>query len=189
MDITNKAVENLNEFLLIIYKFIDLIKTKGYEKMYFEDFIKLKRNKQALEFNKNSLKNINSFLQKSIRNYRIYGKNQIFTDGTPLIENYDENKIKEFLNKFKYEKSFFGLNTNSKFSDYQPTTFLESPEIKTLKYYKTKYLYGKIPDDFKTQIEQYNNEKIKMREISQYFSEKYESVVFVIKIPLKIVLS
>ena len=177
MVITNKAVENLNEFLLIIYKFIELIKIKGYEKKYFEDFIKLKRNKQALEFNKNSLKNINSFLQKSIRNYRIYGKNQIFTDGTPLIENYDENKIKEFLNKFKYEKSFFGLNTNSKFSDYQSKTFLESPEIRTLKYYKTKYLYGKIPDDFKTQIEQYNNENIKMREISQYFSEKYESVV------------
>ena len=177
MDITNKAVENLNEFLLIIYKFIDLIKTKGYEKMYFEDFIKLKRNKQILKFNKNSLKDLNSFLINSIRNYRLYGNNQIFTDGTPSIENYDENKIKEFLNKFKYEKSFFGLNTNSKFSNYQLKTFLESPEIKTLKYYNTEYLYGKMPIDFKTQIEQYNNENIKMRELSKYFSEKYESVV------------
>ena len=176
--ITNEAVENIDKVLLIIYKYIEIMKSKGYEKKYFEDFIKLKRrNKQILEFNKNAFKDINSFLESKIRNYRLYGKNQIFTDGTPAIENYNENKIKELLNKFKYEKSFFGLNSYAKFTEYQTKTFLESTEIKTLKYYKSQYLYGKMPDNFKTRIEQYNNENIKIRDLSKYCSEKYESVV------------
>ena len=77
-------------------------------------------------------------MESKIRNYRLYGKNRIFTDGTPAIENYNENKIKELLNKFKYEKSFFGLNSYAKFTEYQTKTFLESTEIKTLKYYKSQ---------------------------------------------------
>ena len=175
--LTDEGLEKIDEVLLIVYKYIEILKNKGYEKKYFEDFIKMKKNMQILQFNKNIINNINSFLKKIIRNYRLYGVDQIFTDGTPSIDNYNEIKIKEILNKLEYEKSFFGVNTGAELNEYKSKSFLNSTEIKNLKYYNKPYIYGKMPDNFKTRIKEYINENIKIREINGYFSEKYERVV------------
>ena len=179
--LSDKGLENLKEMLLIMYKYFEIIKAHGYEKKYFVNFIKYKNNKQILDFKKQNFEgDINdSFLQKIIKNYRLYGINQIFTDGTPSEKDYNEDKLKNVLNKFQYEKSFFGVNTINKAEDYKTKTFLESTSIKKLKYYNKDYLYGKIPNDFQTEIT--NSEKdiknLNIREINNYFSEKIESVV------------
>ena len=144
---------------MIIYKYIEIVKKEGYEKKYFENFIKYKRNKQILDFNKDNFKDIDGkFLYKVIRNYRFYGVNQIFTDGTPSEKHYDEQKIKDVLNKFQYEKSFFGINVINKLESFSSNAFLESPTIKTLKYYNKQYLYGKIPEELKNKIKDKNSD-------------------------------
>ena len=178
--LTEKGINELSEVLLIIYKYIEIIKKQGYERKYFENFIKYKRNKQLLDFNKNNFKDIDSnFLTKIIRNYRLYGVNQIFTDGTPSNEDYNEEKLKELLNKFQYEKSFFVFNVINKTEDYLSDTFLESPTIKTLKYFNRDYLYGKIPETLKDKIKDnaYNISNLYIREINELLSEKYEKVI------------
>ena len=178
--LTEEGVKEISEVLLIIFKYIEIIKKKGYEKKYFENFIKYKRNKQLLDFNKKNFEDIDKqFLNKVIRNYRLYGVDQIFTDGTPSEKDYNENKLKELLNKFQYEKSFFGLNTINKSQEFLNNTFLESPSMKTLKYYNVEYLYGKIPEELKEKINNktFDIENLYIRDINNLFSEKNEAVI------------
>ena len=178
--LTEEGTKNISDVLLIIYKYIEIIKAQGYQKKYFDNFIKYKRNKQLLDFNKDNFKDIDgTFLSKVIRNYRLYGVNQIFTDGTPSEKDYNEEKLKEILNKFQYEKSFFGVNVINKTESFLSNTFLESPTMKTLKYYNKQYLYGKIPEELKNKIKDknYDINNLQIREISSLFSEKYEKVI------------
>ena len=180
INLTEEGIKNLFDVLFIIYKYIEIIKNQGYDKKYFENFIKYKKNKQILEFNKDLFDNIDkSFLSKIIINYRLYGVNQIFTDGTPSEADYDEQKLKELLNKFQYEKTFFGLNVINKIEDLLSNTFLESPTMKTLKYFNRKYIYGKIPEELKEKIKDkfYDIANLHMREINSLLSEKYEKVI------------
>ena len=177
---SNDGVEKLKEMLLIIYKYIEIIKSQGYETQYFDNFIKYKKNKQILDFKKQNFENIDkSFQQKIINNYRLYGINQIFTDGTPSEGDYNRDKLKNILNQFKYEKSFFGLNTMKEVKEFQAKTFLESVSIKVLQYYNKEYLYGKFPNDFQTEITDSKSDigNLHIREINKYFSEKFEKVI------------
>ena len=180
LPLTEEGVKEISEVLLIIFKYIEIIKKQGYEKKYFENFIKYKRNKQLLDFNKKNFEDIDEqFLKKIIRNYRLYGVDQIFTDGTPSEKDYNENKLKDLLNKFQYEKSFFGLNIINKTEEFLSNTFLESPSMKTLKYYNVKYLYGKIPEELKEKINNktFDIENLHIRDINSLFSEKNEAVI------------
>ena len=175
-------IEAIEDILLIIYKYIELIKKHGYEKIYFDNFIKYKKNKQILDFKKQNFENIyDSFLEKVIKNYRLYGVNQMFTDGTPSEKDYDKNKLKNILNQIQYERSFFGVNVfEEDLEEFIVITFLESPTIKVLQYYNKNYVFGTIPNEFKNKIINitYNLEKaLNIREINEYFSEKTESVI------------
>ena len=173
--LTEKGLKELNKVLLIIYKYIDIMKKEGYKKELFENFIKYKNNKIIRTFTRSKiiLDMVNSFYYMG-QNNLLYGEKQIFTDGTPTMKNYNEKKLKNYLNNMKYEKSFFGLNVNQSISNI--STFLESTEIKTLKYYDAKYLLGKMPNDFKNEINNANIEGLKIREINPYFSEKFGKV-------------
>ena len=178
--LTEEGVKKISDVLLIIFKYIEIIKKQGYEKKYFENFIKYKRNKQLLDFSKKNFEDIDKqFLNKIIRNYRLYGVDQIFTDGTPSEKDYNEDKLKELLNKFQYEKSFFGLNTINKSQEFLNNTFLESPSMKTLKYFNCEYLYGKIPEELKEKINNktFDIENLYIRDINNLFSEQNETVI------------
>ena len=109
LELTENGLNNLKEVLLIISKYIDIIKREGYKREYFNNFIKFKQNKINKDFQKEMFSILTTF-SDFIENYRSYGVNQIFTDGTPSEADYDEQKLKELLNKFRYEKTFFGLN-------------------------------------------------------------------------------
>ena len=172
--LTDNGLNNVDEVLIIIYKYIEIMKKEGYKKELFDNFIKYKKNLKINNFRKNifTINNIyNNFLKEIINNYRIYGKNQIFT--STFENNYDENKLKIYLNNIKYEKSFFGINTI-----YNETKLLESVNKIKLKYFNIDFLYGKIPNDFKNRINEYNlPDDLKMREINPYFSEKFEKEI------------
>ena len=152
------------------------MKEEEYKKEFFENFIKYKNNENIKSFTRNKLilqNMVNNFYILE-QNYKIYGDKQIFTQGTPTLKNYNEKKLKNYLNNIKFEKSFFGLNVNQNISEI--STFLELTEIKTLKYYEANYLFGKMPNNFKNKINDLNIENLKIREINPYFSEKFEKV-------------
>ena len=180
ISLTDLGVENIAEILLIIYKYIEIIKKNGYEKNLFDNFIKYKKSQQILKFNKDYFSDIDQgFLNEVIRNYRLFGVDKMFNYGAPNEENYNEEILKEFFNQFQYERSFFGININITIQDFKEKAYLESPTIKTYKYYKRDYLYGKIPDELKTKINDssYDIENLKIREINKYFGEKFDKVV------------
>jgi len=177
LELTENGLNNLKDVLLIIYKYINIIKREGFKREYFNNFIKFKQNKNNKDFQKEMF-NILTTFSNFIENYRSYGVSQIFTYGTPKYDMYDQNKLKQLLNRIKYEKSFFITNTVSKATELK--TFLKSPSKRKLKYYNVDYLLGKIPNDFIKEINERNyeiNDKLSMRKINPYFGEKYGKVI------------
>ena len=173
LELSENGLKNIRDVLLIIYKYINIIKKEGYKKEYFNNFIKYRQNQNNKDFQEKMFSILTTFTDM-IESYRAYGVNQIFNYGTPTYSDYDKFKLKNLLNKIKYEKSFFIINTSHKAS--KINTFLENKEIKTLKYYNSEYLYGKIPNDLKLEIldNKKQIEQLTMRNINRYFSEKYE---------------
>ena len=173
LELSEKGLNNIKEVLLILYKYIEIIKKEGYKKIYFENFIKFRQNKNNIDFQKEMF-NILTTFSNIIESYRAYGENQIFKYGTPSTDNYNRNKLKDLLNEIKYEKSFFIINTIEKTSKLK--TFLENPEIKNLKFYNIDYLYGKFPQNLKNEIfnENVKIDNLLMRKINPYFSKKNE---------------
>ena len=168
--LSDEGVNNLEKVLLIIYKYTNLVKSEGYKETYFKNFIKLKRTQVINNFEKSAIINDIYFFIYLINNYRLYGDDQILTYGTPTEKNYDESKLKKYLNKLSFEKSFFAMNTESDIS--KINTIFENPEEKTLKFYESAYIFGKIPDDFKNKITQKDDsiEEPSFRTINKYLS-------------------
>ena len=156
MILTNKGVKELDNVLLIIFKYIEIMKKEGYKKEFFINFIKYKQTIEINKFEKSSIvSGISDYISQLIQNYNLYGSDKIFTRGTQKEDNYDENKIKNYLNRLKFEKSFFSINIASNAT--QTNTFLEPKTIKTLKHYNLDFLFGKIPTKLKNEI---NNNKM-----------------------------
>ena len=61
LKLTEDGVNNVNDILIIINKYIDIIKEEGYKFDYFNNFAKYINNKIALNFNKQAFINKNSF--------------------------------------------------------------------------------------------------------------------------------
>ena len=174
MTLTNKGLKELENVLLIIFKYIEIMKKEGYKKEFFINFIKYKRALEISNFEKSSIvSGISDYISQLIQNFYFYGSDKIFTRGAQKEENYDENKLKNYLNRLKFEKSFFSINIASNATE--SDNFLESKIIKTLKHYNLDFLYGKIPTKLKNEI---NNNKmidnLYIRDINLYFSGKYQ---------------
>ena len=175
IDITENGLNNINDVLFIIYKYIDIMKKEGYKKKYFDNFIKFLKEQSNKDFNKEMF-NIETTFSSMIESYRTYGINQILNFGTPANANYNITQLKNYLNQIKYEKSFFIINSSKKITA-ELKTFLDSAIIKTIDYYNKDFLYGKIPKDFKNKIFDKNLivDNLSIRDVNIYFSEKYEN--------------
>ena len=171
--LSEKGLVELEEVLLIIYKYINLIKSEGYKKDYFRDFIKFKRSQVLNNFDKSNIDYDFYHFIYIVNNYRLYGEDQILTYGTPTESNYDEKKLKNYLNKLSFDKSFFALNSERALS--KIGTIFKNPETKTLKFYKSEYIFGKIPDGFKDKID--SVEGLLFRTTNKYFSNLNEKVI------------
>jgi len=174
MILTNKGVKEMENVLLIIFKYIDIMKKEGYKKEFFINFIKYQKTLAISKFEKSSfISSISDSISQIIQNYNSYGRDKIFTKGTQTEDNYDESKLKNYLNRLKFDKSFFAINVDSNVT--QSDSFLELKTIKTLKHYNLDFLYGKIPTRLKNEI---NSNKmidnLYIRDINLYFSGKYQ---------------
>ena len=169
--LTEKGLNELDEVLIIIYNYIEIMKSEGFKKEYFDNFIKYKQNLNIKNFKKFIFVNdMVNYILLMTQNYRLYGESQIFTTGTPSEKNYDENKLKNYLNNIKYEKSFFSVNCKNDIT--KISTFLELTIKQVLNYYKADFLLGKIPANFKNRIKENHIDGLNMRSINPYFSDK-----------------
>ena len=161
--------KGLNE----LEKYIEILKTEGFKKEYFDNFIKFKQNLNIKTFKKERIINdiVNNIMTMT-QNYRLYGENQIFTTGTPSDKNYNENKLKNYLKNIKYEKSFFGVNCKNDIDKNKISKFLESTSKQVLKYYNADFFLGKIPNDYKNKIKDTSIDGLKIRDTNPYFSNK-----------------
>ena len=174
--LTDKGIDEIEKVLLIIYKYIDMMKKEGYKKEYFDNFIKYKQSLTIVNFDKsNFFEDIFRTSTLILQNYLLYGEKQIFTTGAPNKEDYNEKKLKKYLNNIKYEKSFFAVNTKYNKTNISP--YLESITKETVNYYKAEFILGKIPSKLKNDINNTIIEELKMRDINPYFSEKNEKVI------------
>ena len=175
--LTEKGTEEIEQVLLIIYKYVELMKQEGYKKKYFDDFIRYKNMLNIQDFSKTRMiymDTVSTFITMT-HNFRLYGDHQIFTSGMPTEKNYDEKKLKDYLNRIAYEKSFFGVNINENLSGIN--TFLNEFSHKNLNYYKIDYYLGKYPTDFKDKINISKFDGLKFRDVNPYFSNKFGKVI------------
>ena len=171
--LTQKGIDNIDDILLIIYRHIDILKTKGFDKEYFLNFIKYNHNLIINNFRNKFFEDTNKVLELT-NIYREKRENQILNFGLLKENDYDENKLKEYLNNIKFEKSFYIVNSISDIKEVKSHlkgSFIE----KKLKYYNINYLYGEFSNELKDNIKRNipNNGNNTMRKINPYYSGKY----------------
>ena len=101
-------------------------------------------------------------------------ENQIFKFGLLKEREYNENKLKEYLNNIKFEQSFYLINSISDLKELKSNLKLNFTE-KNLNYFNIKYLYGEFSKELKDKIKRNPTiENLKIREINPYYSGKFE---------------
>jgi len=172
--LTQKGIDNIDDILLIIYRYIDKLKAEGFEKEYFLNFIKYNHNLIINNFRKKFFDNMGNIFELT-NIYREKRENQIFKFGLLKESDYDENKLKEYLNNIKFEKSFYAINTISDLKELKSNLKLNFTE-KNLNYFNIKYLYGEFSKELKDNIKNKSLTiaNLTMRKINPYYSGKYE---------------
>ena len=176
LDLSQNGLDNIDDVLLILYKYIDIIKREGYKKKYFYNFVKCRKNYNIKKFNKEMFTLLTSY-SELIENYRYFGEEHILDKGTPKYDEYNEIKIKNLLNKINFEKSFFIISTPNKLK--KLNTFLGPIKIEKLEHFNIRYIYGEYPNDFKENIKEESEylDNLYIRKINPYFSEKEDEVI------------
>ena len=176
LDLSQNGLDNIDDVLLILYKYIDIIKREGYKKKYFYNFVKCRKNYNIKKFNKEMFTLLTSY-SELIENYRYFGEEHILDKGTPKYDEYNEIKIKNLLNKINFEKSFFIISTPNKLK--KLNTFLDPIKIEKLEHFNIRYIYGEYPNDFKENIREESEylDNLYIRKINPYFSEKEDEVI------------
>ena len=170
--LTQKGIDNIDDLLAIIYKYIDIIKEKGFDKAYFLNFIKYYHNLIINNFRNKFFENMNRIIELTTI-YRNKREKQILNFGLLKETDYVGEKLKEYLNNIKFEKSFYLINSINDLKELKSNLkriFIE----KNLKYFDINYLYGEFSNDLKDIIKSKSFQNLEMREINPYYSEKYE---------------
>ena len=171
IELTENGVNNIEDILLIIYKYIDIIKAKGFNKEYFLNFIKYNHNLILNNFRNKIYEDIKKF-RELVNIYRKRGETQIFNFGLLKESDYDIEKLKEYLNNIKYEKSFYIINT---ITDLKELNLKGNFTEKFFNIFNISYFYTEFSDELKNNIS--NNslifDNLEMREINPYYSEKF----------------
>ena len=175
--LTDNGLNKLDEVLIIIYNYIDIMKKEGFKNQYFENFIKYREMQNIIQFRKSGFSfRLNEKINLFIQNYRLYGENQIFKSGTPNETNYNEDKLKNYLNNIKYEKSFFLLNTEHNL-EYIASNLSVSFSHKTIKYYNEDIVISEFSKNFEKKIKTEKTENLFMRENYPYAVETKGEII------------
>ena len=178
--LSEKGLNEINEFILIINKYIDIMKEEGYKKEYFINFVKYINSKKILEFKKDNLLRDEPLPFLSLfYNYLQYNNNEILVSGKLTEDDYDENILKKYLNLIRFEKSFYFVNTKINISEINFSTIFNNPREIELRYYNNTFILGKIPDEYEKKIndKSIKIDNLKIRDINPYFSEVYNQKV------------
>ena len=178
--LTEEGLKNINDVILIINKYIDLMKENGYKKEYYNNYIQYMNNKDILRFTKNQYFQMKSYASICL-NYLYFDHDKILLSGDFSENNYNEDILKKYLNLINYDKSFYSLNTRIKATELTHLNeVLVNVTKEKFKYFDTDFMVGTFPDSLDQKIKD-NNIKIanlKIRDTNIYFSSKYnESVI------------
>ena len=179
LNLTENGLKEINDIILIINKYIDIMKEEGYKKDYYINFIHYMNNKEILLFTKSNLLKFDSYI-KLFSNHLLFEQDKILTSGEFAEENYNENILRKHLNNINYEKSFYTLNIIKNLTELNHlNNVLNSPEKVKLNYHNVDFILGEIPDSLNEQIknESLKIENLKIREINDYLSQKYNEKV------------
>ena len=93
--LSDNGINNIRDILILIYKYIEIIKEEGFKEEYFNNFIKYRQNQNNKDFQKEMFYKLSlSLYSEIIEKYRTFGVNQIFNFGTPINNNYSKKKLK-----------------------------------------------------------------------------------------------
>ena len=178
ISLTEEGLKDINDIIIIINKYMKLMKEEGYKQDYYNNFVHYVNNKNILDFKKENILDYMNYASMS-KNYRRFGDDKILS-GKLLEEDFNENLLKNDLNNIKYEKSFYCVNSMNDITELDfLDNILKSKETKTAKYYNKNFIIGLIPDDVEEKINDnsYKIDNLKIREINSYFSQKYNEEV------------
>ena len=171
--LTDHGFDNINDILIIINKYMNMIKEEGYKQEYFNDYVKYFHNTMILDFNKKTTFNRNNYLSMGL------GKKYINEEDILYMEkiyesDYNLELLKELLSHIKFEKSFYSVNSKKNIHELDLSTILNKIEIKKLRYYNTDFVIGEIPEKIYDNIidSSIKIEGLEIRNISPYFSSK-----------------
>ena len=99
--LTEEGLKDINDIIIIINKYMELMKEEVYEQDYYNNFVQYVNNKNILGFKKENILDYMNYVNMS-KNYRIFGDDKILS-GKLLEEDYNENLLKNGLNNIKYE--------------------------------------------------------------------------------------
>ena len=176
--LTEEGLKEINNIILIINKYIELMKEEGYKQEYFNNFVHYINNQNIFNFKKENIL-VSSYYTDLEKYYQIFGVDKILL-GKLSEEDYDENLLKNHLNNIKYEKSFYSVNSVNNITELDfLDEVLKYKETKIVKYFNKNYIIGLIPDDLEEKINDnsYKIDNLKIREINSYFSQKYNEEV------------
>ena len=175
MILTEDGLKNINDVLLIINKYINIMKKEGCKQKYFDDFIKYMNNKDILKFNKKNTISFKSYMN-IFEKYHHFENGNIFLSGKYL---YDYELLSELLNLIRYEKSFYTINVKENITNLNLDGIINEKEINNLKYYNSDFIIGAIPDELETNItdNSITIENLTIRNTSTYFSANYNDPV------------
>ena len=176
--LTEKGFNNINDVLVIINRYIDIIKKEGYFEDYFKDFVRYINNKAIIKFNKKNFISNDSFIKLATR-LKYCEQDELLFYGKLTENDYNKELLKNHLELIDGKKSFYDINSNKAIKDLNLTQILKNPQTQKLKYYNADYIIGEIPEDI---IAKFNDTSIiikdlEIRDISPYFSYKYNDSV------------
>ena len=90
--LTEEGLKEINDIILIINKYIKLMKEEGYKQEYYNNFVHYINNQNILKFNKRTILD-SSFLMDLENYYQIFGDDKILL-GKLSEEDYNENLLK-----------------------------------------------------------------------------------------------
>ena len=178
--LTEDGLKNINDVILIINKYIDIIKENGYKKEYYNNYIQYMNNQNIIKFTKDIYFKKDSYLAMRL-NYLYFDHDKILLSGDFSEANYNEDILKKYLNLINYDKSFYTINTRTKATELTHLNdILDKVTKEKYKYYDAYFMIGTFPDSLDEKVKDKNIkiENLEMRDINTYFSSKYnENVV------------
>ena len=129
--LTDHGFDNINDILIIINKYMNIIKEEGYKQEYFNNFVKHYHNQFILMFNRNSFFSSNIY-QLLNRNKKYINEEEILHIGKLTEKDYNQDFLKKQLSNIRFEKSFYSVNSKNKVTELDLNGALSKPETKNL---------------------------------------------------------